>query len=158
MGQCLGAPRRAKIAKGLHTTPNVWDEAAALSVWRVDPISGESVKLDPGVNYFVLMLEQLGLQTSFSCEGHPGGFYITFRGPYEAALAISQAGYFSVEIEEHKNYWSMRKHLRYETDAETGRKLSKQEAYKWTVDGFRWAAEAWEAKFGPLDFEAVVLA
>lgn len=157
MGQCLGAKRRRKSAKGHYTTPNVWDKAAALSVWRIDPLSGEPVELDPGVNYFVLMLDQMGLTTFFSCEGHPGDFYITFEGPYEAALAIHDAGHFNVEVEKRQNYWSLRKHLRYDIDPTTGRKLSKQEADKSRVDGFRWAAKAWEEKLGPLDFEAAVL-
>jgi hypothetical protein len=157
MSQCLGAKRRTKAAKGHYTTPNVWDEAAALALWRTDPLSGELVRLDSGVNYFVLMLNQLGLPTFFSCEGHPCGFYITFEGPYEAALAISQVGYFSIEIEKREDYWSMRQHLRRDIDPETGRKLSKREADESSVDGFRWAAKAWEEKLGPLDFEAAVL-
>lgn len=82
------------MRKGQHTKRNVWDDAAELEIWR----GGE--KLDPGVNYFVLMLDQMELPTAYSCEGHPGGFYVTFSGSYEQALAIKQAGFFAVEIEE----------------------------------------------------------
>ena len=129
---------KSKGQKGVHTKPNVWDHAADLDVWR----DGE--KLDPGVNYFVLMLDQLGLPTSFSCEGHPDNFYVTFRGSYEEALEIKQAGYFSVEIEG-EDYWSIRRHT------------SFADAPKERLDAFRWAAEAWEKRFGPLDFDAVEL-
>lgn len=125
-----------KPPKGRHTKPNVWDDAAALEIWR----GGE--KLDPGANYFVLMLDQLGLPTTFSCEGHPEGFYVTFRASYEQALEISEAGYFSVEIEGGE-YWSIRKHTT----------LSPAKH----ADALRWAAKAWEERFGPLNLDAVVL-
>lgn len=35
--------------------------------------------VDPGVKFFVLLLEKLGAETLFSCEGHPFGFYVMFR-------------------------------------------------------------------------------
>lgn len=127
-----------KSSRGVHTGPNVWDQAARLEVWR----GGE--KLDPGVNYFVLMLDQMGLQTRFSCEGHPDGFYITFHAPYETAFAIHEVGYFSVEIERGELYWSLRKH-------------SMDETEKRKLDALRWAAAAWEEQLGPLEFDAVVL-
>lgn len=127
------------MRKGLHTKKNVWDDASELEIYR----GGE--KLDPGVNYFVLMLDQIGLPTHYSCEGHPGGFYITFNASYEQALAIKQVGYVSVEIEG-EDYWSIRNHIDY-----TGSPRQK-------VDAMRWAAKAWESKFGPLDFEKIVTA
>lgn len=132
------AGKRKKAPKGRHTKPNIWDEAAELEVVR----GGE--KLDPGVNYFVLMLNQMGLDTAFSCEGHPSGFYVTFYGPYQAALEIHSAGFFTVEVER-KNYWSLRRSM----DAH-------QPAIE-NVDALRWAAEAWEKNLGPLDFETAIL-
>lgn len=132
------AGRRRKVSKGRHTRPTVWDDAAELQVLR----GGET--LDPGVNYFVLMLNQMGLDTEFSCEGHPDGFYVTFSAPYNMALDIQKAGYFTVEIEG-KNYWSIRRNM-----------PSKDEEAE-RVDAMRWAAEAWEKRFGPLDLEAAVL-
>jgi hypothetical protein len=36
----------------------------------------EGEELEPGVKFFVLMLEKLGCKTYASCEGHPNGFYI----------------------------------------------------------------------------------
>jgi len=125
------------MAKGHFTRKNIWDKAADLEVRR----GGE--KLDPGVNYFVLMLDQMEMTTYFSCEGHPGGFYIMFEGPYEAAFLIRQAGFFSVEIEG-RNYWSVRQHIQHDSE-------------KQKVDSMRWAAEAWERHFGPLDFDQVEL-
>lgn len=118
-----------------HTKPNVWDEAYKLKVYR----GGEL--LDRGVNFFVLMLDQLGFQTSYSCEGHPGGFYITFHAPYEGALQVKRRGYFSVEIEE-EGYWSIR-HEEHQGSNKT--------------DAMRWAAGAWENGFGPLDFSGITL-
>lgn len=126
------------MRKGLHTKKNVWDAAAEIKIYR----SGEL--LDSGVNYFVLMLNQMGLPTSYSCEGHPNGFYVTFNAYYKEALAIRRVGYFSVEIEE-KDYWSIRSHIDY---AGTPREK---------IDAMRWAAAAWDERFGPLDFEKIVV-
>lgn len=126
------------MPKGLHTKKNVWDAAAEIKIYR----SGEL--LDSGANYFVLMLNQMGLPTSYSCEGHPNGFYVTFNASYKEALAIRRVGYFSVEIEE-KDYWSIRSHIDY-----TGTPREK-------IDAMRWAAAAWDERFGPLDFEKIVV-
>jgi hypothetical protein len=127
-----------KPPKGRHTKPNVWDDAAALEIWR----GGE--KLDPGVNYFVLMLDQMELPTTYSCEGHPDGFYVAFKASYGRALEIKQAGFFSVEIED-EGYWSIR------------RRAPFRDATRERIDAFRWAAQAWEERFGPLDWDAVIL-
>lgn len=145
---CLGA--RKKTVRGLHTKPNVWDAARKLNLWRTSPVEGGKGKLeelDPGVNYFVLMLNQMGFPTHFSCEGHPDGFYITFGAPYEAALRISEVGYFNVEIEG-EDYWSLRKHPL---------DLAGGDPARTHIDGLRWAAKAWEDRLGPLDFESVEL-
>lgn len=125
------------MRKGIHTKKNVWDEAAAIKIYR----GGEL--LEPGVNYFVLMLDQMGLPTYFSCEGHPNGFYIAFSAPYGQALAISDAGYFTVEIER-EDYWILRNLTNY-----TGSPREK-------IDAMRWGAEVWEKRFGPLDFDKIV--
>lgn len=124
--------------RGRYTRRNAWDEAYDLKVYR----GGE--KLDPGVNYFVLMLDQLGLETRYSCEGHPAGFYITFVAPYSEALEIEKRGFFTVEIEG-KNYWSLRW---YGGDGEPTRGKT---------DALRWAANTWEDSLGPLDLESVKL-
>jgi hypothetical protein len=129
---------RKKTQRGYHTRRNIWDDAYDLEVWR----GGE--KLDPGVNYFVLALNQMGLATAYSCEGHPDAFYVTFDAPYNVAFKIKEAGFFSVEIEG-KNYWSIRNHI------------NRRGAEGERIDAFRWAAEAWEKHFGPLDLEAAEL-
>jgi len=100
-------------------------------------------KLDPGVNYFVFMLDQMGLRTLYSCEGHPGGFYVTFIAPYEKALEIKKAEFFSVEIEG-ENYWSIRRHSPLMDEREV-------------VDAMRWATDSWEKRLGPLDVDSVEL-
>jgi len=121
---------------GRHTKPGIWDRAARLKLSR-----GSSEKLDPGANYFVAMLEQMGLKTFFSCEGHPNGFYVTFAAPYPKALKIKSAGFFSVEIAG-KGHWSIR--------------IDRRESERGHVDCLRWAAEAWEKRLGPLDFDKIV--
>ena len=126
------------MRKGRYTKKNVWDQAASIDLYR----GGE--KLDAGANYFVLMLDQMGLPTHYSCEGHPNGFYVTFEASYEAALKIKNAGYFAVEIEG-QTYWSIRNHMNY-----MGSEREK-------IDAMRWAAAAWEQRFGPLDFEKITV-
>jgi hypothetical protein len=126
------------MRKGRHTKRNVWDDTADLEVWR----GGE--KLDPGVNYFVLMLDQMGLRTTFSCEGHPDGFYIMFYAPYNEAVELRAAGYFTVGVEG-QDYWSIR------------RTFAEIQPESNPVDALRWAAQAWEARFGPLDFNTIEL-
>lgn len=121
---------------GRYTKPNVWDQAGQLEIRRGNE------KLDPGVNYFVAKLDELGVITCFSCEGHPNGFYVFFGGAYEQALRIRGAGYFSVEVEG-ENHWSIRIH--------------KEESEPERVDHLRWAAAAWEKAFGKLNLEKIRL-
>jgi len=121
--------------KGRHTKPNIWDRAARLKLIR----DGE--KLDPGVNYFVAMLNQLKLPTIFSCEGHPNGFYVAFVAFYPMALKIRQCGFFSVELEG-QCHWSIR--ITHPLRSNVSR-----------VDLLRWAAEAWEKKFGGLKLGSI---
>jgi len=87
-----------------------WDQACKLKLER----GFESVEitypvstLEPGVNFFILALEELGAKTRFSCEGHPYGFYIAFECSYELALELSQLGSFTVEVWKH-NVWTIR--------------------------------------------------
>jgi hypothetical protein len=54
--------------------------------------------LEPGVKFFVLMLEQLGCVTHFSCEGHPHHFYIIFSGPLRTAQRIADVGFLDVRL------------------------------------------------------------
>ena len=46
------------------------------------------VELEPGVRIFVLTLEAVGATSVMSCEGHPDGFYIGFKAPYELLLNL----------------------------------------------------------------------
>lgn len=95
-------------------------------------------KLDAGVAYFVLMLEKLGAHTHFSCEGHPGGFYIVFTASYGLAKRIHDCGYFAVEIEQNQDYyWSLRIHY-------------PQKSAKEHDETLGWASEAWQHAFGDL--------
>lgn len=111
----------------------IWDRARKLKLHRVSPCRIYNEVIDQGVNYFVLMLEQLGAVTHYSCEGHPNGFYVLFEAPQEIAVKIHACGYFTVELEG-ENTWSIRK--QFEDDKQRRQVL-------------RWAAEAWEKKLGP---------
>jgi hypothetical protein len=126
---------KTKPLKGKHTKPGVWDRYRRPILFRSSdmPFGPPSEPLDPGVNFFVLTLEAMGLRTRFSCEGHPDGFYVSFASSYRKALKIKQAGFFSVEIEGDGN-WSIR--------------LSTERDEKQHVDCLRWAAEAWAKRFG----------
>jgi hypothetical protein len=74
-----------------------WDHACVQKVYRKD-IFGQEHLLEPGVNYFVLKLEDLGARTLFSCEGHPRDFYILMEADYQLALVIARCGFFNVAI------------------------------------------------------------
>lgn len=127
---------KASMRVGHHTKANIWDRAAELTLMRSSglPRSKEE-PLDPGVNFFVMALEALGLQTQFSCEGHPDEFYITFWAPYKTALWISSAGFFCVQLNG-ENCWGLRL------------TSSSHKNAKSHVDCLRWAANAWMDHLG----------
>src|SRR4051812_18125423 len=64
---------------GVKKRQNPWDSVQGAVLIRHDTETGEDTPLEAGVNFFVLMLEQLGATTRFSCEGHPDGFYVVFQ-------------------------------------------------------------------------------
>ena len=119
---------------------NIWDEAAKLKIYRKPPMHPffQIEKIDPGVNYFVLMLEQLGAVPMFSCEGHPDGFYVMFSAPAKLAEKILGCGFFRIELEG-KNRWSLR-------GINYGNNRTRRRA-------LRWAAESWEKQLGKLDLK-----
>ena len=61
-------------------------------------ISRDGYDLDPEVNFFVESLEAIGAKTLYSCEGHPQGFYVLFKAPYQVARNIASLGYFNVSV------------------------------------------------------------
>src|ERR1700712_3731790 len=77
---------------GMRKLQNPWDAAQSADVIRHDAETNEDTPLEPGVNFFVLMLEKLGATTRFSCEGHPEGFYVVFESAPELARSITHAG------------------------------------------------------------------
>ena len=118
-----------------------WRDACKLKVYRGGPWPNADGSigdgsLEPGVNFFVLMLEKLGCKTYFSCEGHPCSFYVAFSAPYKTALKIQECGYFSVEVQG-KNYWAMRLGPHIHTEKDRREVLAS-------------AAEAWTKAFGPI--------
>ncbi len=115
---------------------STWEEACKLKIFRSSPCGIYTGRIEPGVNFFVLMLEQIGAVPHYSCEGHPNGFYVLFHAPVALALKIKQCGYFTVEVEG-KNTWSIR--LNSDLTAES-------RAYVLSS-----AAEAWFKRFGFID-------
>jgi hypothetical protein len=113
--------------------------------WPNGFLTHELQRLDPGVNYFVAMLEQLGCATHWSCEGHPKGFYVVFVASYELALSIKNCGFFEVEIEG-QSRWSIRRKT---IDALRQQSLPKDHA-------LGLAAAAWERSLGPLRISKIV--
>jgi hypothetical protein len=77
-----------------------WDEAKKIPVIRSNPPDYPLEDLEPGVKLFVLILEKLGCVTTFSCEGHPDGFYICFRTRWsDMASLINDAGFFTIAVD-----------------------------------------------------------
>lgn len=127
----LSAKEEQKAFAQALKDENPWEAAKAISVVRDDYF--QPLRLDPGVNFFVLALNALGVKTKFSCEGHPNGFYITFYAPERTAREISAARFFHVEIENEPNYWSLRL-------CEQGTKAAQKKTLSW-------AAQAWKKAF-----------
>lgn len=118
---------------------NAWEWAAKLPLMRCSPCGLYAGDLEDGVKFFVLMLEQLGAKTEYSCEGHPGGFYVLFRAPLRLARKIQACGFFTVELE-NRGRWSIRL-----PNVKTKQDLDRV---------CRSAAQAWEAKLGRLNRRA----
>lgn len=121
------------------TPKSPWDKARKLVLHRHSPCGIYTEPLERGVNYFVLMLEQLGATTEYSCEGHahcPNNFYVVFNAPLCTAVKIQACGFFTVELEG-DNRWSIR--TRIIPDDKTRRQV------------LRWAAAQWERHLGPLE-------
>ena len=137
-----------EFTKGRMTKPNVWDKARKLELVRVSGTHPweEPSTIDPGVNFFVAMLEQLGLRTTWSCEGHPNGFYISFQASERMTRKIHECGFFNIEIERGRDCWSVRDNVLVPSDRH-GKNVH--------VNHLRWAAEAWEEGLGKLDFRRV---
>lgn len=68
-----------------------WDEARRER--RVVVHEGEALLIDPGCNLAIDLLVAAGCETHSSCEGHPGGGYVSFSGP--ADIRASVANVFS---------------------------------------------------------------
>ena len=114
---------------------NAWDAAARRKVLRTSPCGTYSGPLENGVKFFVLMLEQLGARTEYSCEGHPNNFYVLFAAALPLVRRIHACGYFTVEME-NNGRWSLR--------------LSRVTSEKEKIAVLRLAAESWEKHLGCL--------
>lgn len=128
------------VAKQADTTRIIktWKQANRLSIRRSDPSGIYTGAIDVGANYFVLMLEQLGAKTLYSCEGHPNNFYVMFEAPYDIALAVASYGYFLVEVED-RDQWSLR--------------MRAVESNEERCQILTYAANAWTKAFGPIYYK-----
>lgn len=113
---------------------NPWDAAKKIKVFRCAP-GYPLADLEPGVKFFVLMLEQIGVRTLYSCEGHPGGFYIKFSAAYETALRVARCGFFVVQLCPKPNCWVIRP-------------SESVKSYRKRAQVLRWAADSWEYNLG----------
>jgi hypothetical protein len=82
---------------------------------RLSRLDNKIMELERGVTYFIEKIEKLGGETLYSCEGHPGNFYIMFDLPYETTLKLANHCTFSVievcyNFKHHnvKNRWVLR--------------------------------------------------
>ena len=143
--------KRPRTRPKRHLNP--WDASKDLSVIRGNWMQ-EPAPLEPGVKFFVLMLEQIGCWTEFSCEGHPGGFYITFYGSEATARIIAECdGFFYVALSGNGNDgYCLRLHAN-----ECGHAATDQPWDTKTRDFcLRHTATAWVKRFGPLRSEGPV--
>lgn len=118
----------------------IYEKCCRLKLHRYDWVKGQPVNIESGMNFFILMIEQLGGRTMFSCEGHKNGSqpYLAFYGPLSLATAIAQTDSFVVEVQNQINYFALRPYLW----------ISKKE----TMSQFlRRAARAWGKMFGSPD-------
>jgi hypothetical protein len=138
-----------KIKRRCTTTAtrprNPWDRAKRLEVVRGN-FPYPPGPLEDGVKFFVLMLEQLGCTTLFSCEGHPTGFYVMFRGPLAVARAVARCGFFRVELDDGEDTYVMRLQGDSVYTAVRGEARGEEER----IRCLRWAATAWVGAFGEL--------
>jgi hypothetical protein len=133
---------------GMRKLQNPWDAAQSMVLIRHDAETGQDTPLEPGVNFFVLMLETLGATTRFSCEGHPEGFYVVFESSPELARSITHTGFFTVEIWEGEGDYAMR----------ISEHLFEKYVGPWSdaarKEHLRLAAVRWVERFGPLPEDA----
>jgi hypothetical protein len=132
---------KRKHATAATRSRNPWDRAKRLPVVRGN-FPCPPGELEDGVKFYVLMLEQLGCETLYSCEGHPAGFYVMFRGPLAVARAVARCGFFRVELDDDEDTYVMRLHgdWFYTAQGEAER-----------VRCLRRAATAWVGAFGELE-------
>lgn len=133
--------------------PNPWVEACKQKLYRPNGGDGELIKLDAGVNYFILALEKLNAETFYSCDGHgdQSSFYVMFKVPrYPLVHKIHSAGFFHIQVENGPRMFSLR--LSDAVDIEEVGK-NKYRAIRCTdpkkIRGhwkqvLQWASEAWE--------------
>jgi hypothetical protein len=121
-----------------------WDAARLVPVVRGCHMY-EPAPLEPGVRFFVLMLERLGCTTLFSCEGHPDGFYVSFQGPPEVARAVEACGFLTVSLHG----------AGYRLSLDWGELHARRTGVAWTARrrnrSLRLAASALVDRLGPLD-------
>lgn len=115
--------------------PGVYEKAKLLPVIRGSATGWKPQDLEPEVKYFILALEQFGVETTDSCGGHPAGWHIAFYSTYEQAVKIKSAGVFLLEVTKRPFWFTLR--------LEQGTPEDKE----WLLG---LAARSWELTLGPL--------
>lgn len=133
--------------------PNAWDAATELRLKRLPGyllhVHPRSKPIDPGVNFFVLMLEREGCKTKASCEGHPEGFYLWFEADDGFARKISKASpWLNVEVSEEPRGYILRMR-RLDRVLEYAEGSPSEDEVRVSI--LRKAAKIWETEFGPLE-------
>jgi len=137
-----------------------WDKARKLKLTRYSPERNPkfcvSESIDPEINYFILMIEQLGGKPVWSCSGHnevDSEFYIVFEysGEQGMELARQLSILMDVEVIDKKDQYRLAHKYNMDCDDdgldfEMVRNKSLKEL-----------GELWERFFGSLDFDEVVL-
>lgn len=144
----------------LSAPKNSWDRACKLKLSRKESPTRKFSKyvrstysiMDPGVNFFILMLEQMGQKTCFSCEGHPDGFYIVFISSDKLARKISEiTPWCKVELNEgYRRYILRMSPLSWIYNRVISIEQLPSNPYNIKEALLRGAANYWEEEFGKL--------
>jgi hypothetical protein len=144
-----------------------WDKASVLKLTRHSPMRnpkfcvGEVV--DPEMNFFILMLEQLDIETQWSCAGHDindAQLYMVFAYPGMEGLEFARqlSNLVKVDVLDGQDkYRIFYSYLDCFEKYDDIKDVTQEEFESIRNNALRDLANIWESYFGPLDFENVSL-
>ena len=128
-----------------------WDQAYKLHLcrggrtsWTKHKQRGVCEAVDPGVNFFIRSLEELGAEPWYSCDGHGqrNRFFVRFHAPYALARRISMTSpHTNVVLDNNERDFALKLHpeiARYPRHVEAARMF----------DDLRTTAQMWQNKLG----------